>query len=276
MKHRNIALAVCLMVLGTLMCGCGSSSKSGGTGDVSGVFADAPVQGVSYSCGGQQGVTDLLGTYQCPANSTVTFSVGAVSLCSAPAKVFMTPLSCAQAADASANTSTPSVLAVVQFLTSISTTPASLGQLTITPDELQAAANLSLNLSTATQSQLQTAVSAISPGTTLVSALAAQNELNATVLGGAAGNYSGTFAGGDSGTFSVTLASSGNVAGTLADNKGNTGVIAGSFLNGTQYQGTAGTAIWTGNLDTSKTPVSFSGTWSDTKNGTTGTFSAHN
>ena len=275
MKHRNIALAVCLIVLGMLMAGCGSSSKSA-SGDVSGVFADAPVQGVSYSCGGQQGVTDLEGTYQCPANSTVTFSVGAVTLCSAPAKVFMTPLSCTQAADATANTSTPSVLAVVQFLVSISTTPASFGQLTITPDELQAAANLSLNLSTATQSQLQTAVSAISPGATLVSALAAQNELNATVLGGAAGNYSGWFSGGNSGSFTVTLASSGNVAGTFADTKGDTGVIAGALLNGTQYQGTAGTATWTGNLDTSKTPVVLSGTWSDAKNGTTGSFTGHN
>lgn len=279
MKHQNSTLVSCFMVFAMLMTGCGSGSSTNTGSNINGVFADAPVAGVSYSCGGKQGVTGTGGTFTCPANSTVTFSVGAITLCSAaPAQAFMTLVSCAQATNPAANTSTPAVLALAQFLISISTTPASSGGLTVTAAELQAAVNVSLTPSTATQAQLQAAVSAVSPGATLVSVAAAQTELNSTVLGGAAGSYSGTYAGtgGDSGTWTATLAASGSVTGTFADIRSGNGNVSGAFVNGTQYQGTAGTATWTGSMDTSVTPHVFSGTFSSSSPSVTGTFTGHN
>ena len=284
MKRYNCTLAVCFVLVAVLLAGCNSSSYNSGSGttsNVKGVFADAPVMGVSYTCGTTSGTTGAGGSYSCPYGSTsVTFSVGAVTLCSAAPQAFMTLVSCAQATNPSANTSTPSVLALAQFLISISTTPASSGGLTITSAELTAAANLSLNPTTATQAQLQTAVTAVDPGATLVTPAVAQTELNGTVTGGAAGSYSGSFTGnaGDSGTFTVTVASTGTVSGTFTDTKNSqTGTISGALVNGTEYSGTAGSSTWTGSVNTAVTPNTFSGTWSNSgSSGTeTGTFTGH-
>jgi len=265
------------------MAGCGSSS---GPASGNGVFADAPVVGLTYTCGTQTGATGTGGTFKCPGGSTVTFSVGGITLCTESAQAFMTPLSCAQATDPSANASTPSVLAVTQFLMSISTTPASSGALTITPSELQAAANLTLNFSTATDAQLLAAVDAISPGATLVDATTAENEIISTVDAAFAGNYSGTWtatgvippgANCYSGTWTVVVSSSGVVSGSsTATSPGSCGssyTIAGDFNFGTTFSGTTSNpSIWTGTLDTSKTPAVFSGTWTSTQLGASGTF----
>jgi uncharacterized protein YcfJ len=263
MKNQRSLFAMCCVVA-TLMAGCGGSSS------VKGVFADANVTGLTFACGSKTGVTGTGGTFTC-SGKTVTFSVGGITVCTAPPKALMTPLSCAQAKDPTANTSTPSVIAITQFLMSVSTTPASSGGLTITSSELQAAKNLTLDFSTATQAQLLAAVVTTTgnSGATLVSPAAAQSEITGTVLGALAGNFAGTYSGGSSGSWTVTIAADGSVSGTATTNNG-TVPVSGSLVSGTQYSGTAGTASWTGNLDTSKNPVTFSGTWSDGSK--TGTF----
>jgi hypothetical protein len=268
-KNRKSVFVMCLVVT-TLLAGCGSSSnKTTGT-NTNGVFADAPVVGVTYACGTQKGVTGTGGTFTCPAASSVTFSVGGITLCTATAQAFMTPVSCAQATDPSASAATPSVVAVARFLMSISTTPASSGTLTITASELQSAASLTLNFSTATDAQLLTAVDAINPGAPLVDATTAQDEITGTVNAAVAGNYAGTYTGTSSGTWTVTIASNGGVSGTATDSKGGTSTVAGNLVSGTIYSGAAGSATWTGTLDTSKTPAVFSGSWDNSPD--TGTF----
>ena len=273
------SLFVLCCILAMLMAGCGgSSSTPASTAGVNGVFSDAPVVGLPYSCGGTTGVTGAGGTFNCPTGSTVTFSVGGITLCTGPAQPFMTPVSCAQITNPSANTATPSVVAVAQFLQSISTTPASSGALTITASEVQAAASETLNFSTATPTQLQTAVSAINPGATLVTATAAQNELMSTVNTAFAGNYSGTFSGSDSGTWTATFTSAGSVSGTATSSiNGDVWNLSGNFVSGTTFNGTAVSApnstSWTGTLDTSKTPAVFSGPWTSASiPGVSGTF----
>jgi hypothetical protein len=285
---KKCLLALCCIVT---MCiaGCGGSSKTPGStstssGSVNGVFADAPVVGLSYSCGSTTGVTGSGGAFTCPQNSSVTFTVGGVTICSAPAQAFMTPVSCAQAnGDPSADASTPSVVATAQFMISIGTptgtTPGSMSTLTITSAELQAASGLSLDFSTATQGQLQTAVSTVNPGQTLVSASTAENELTGTVAANVAGSYSGTYSGSDSGTWTATVDSSGNVSGTYTSTsgKGGTGTITGALVSGTTYSGTAGNSTWTGAVNTSQPPTTgtgpylFSGSWNGT-NGASGSF----
>lgn len=277
-----------ICVMAALIAGCGSSSSSGGGGGggktVNGIFADAPVVGLSFSCGGQSGVTGAGGTYTCPAGSTVTFTVGGITICTAPAQAVMTPISCAQAnGNASANASTPSVVAIAQFLISIGTpngtTPGTLSTLTITSAELQAAASLNLNFSTATQGQLQTAVTAINPGQTLASPATAQNELSSTVTTNVAGSYSGSYGGADTGTWTLTIDSAGNVSGTYTSSQNGPGPLSGNLVNGTTFSGTAGgNATWTGTVDTSKSHTTgtgaylFTGTWNNTSNGGSGTF----
>jgi hypothetical protein len=270
MKNQKILFAVCCL-MATLVAGCGSSSAPPGA-SINGVFADAPVVGLSFACGTQKGVTRAGGTFTCPAGSNVTFSVGGITVCTAPALAKMTPVSCAQAnGTPSASAATPSVLAVARYVISISTTPGSSGALTITSSELQAAANLTLDFSTATDAQLLAAVSTTNPGATLVDAATAQTELTDTVVGAIVGNYSGTFSGTSSGTWTATIASDGSVSGTATSS--NTVTVSGSLVAGTQYSGTAGSATWTGTVDTSKSPNVFSGTW--TNGSDSGTFTGH-
>lgn len=271
MNHLKSLFAMCCL-MAALVAGCGSSNPpSSGSGNVNGVFLDAAVVGLNYACGTQSGVTAAGGTLACPAGSSVTFSVGGITVCTAPFQATMTPLSCAQATNASANTSTASVIAAVQFLLSISTTPASSGTLTITSAELQAAASQTLNFSTATQTQLQAVVSAINPGASLVSMATAQNEITTTVLGALAGSYSGTYSGSSSGTWSLTIASSGAVSGTGNDSVNGPFALAGSLTTGTTFSGTTTGGTWTGTVNTSMSPAVLSGTWSGGV-GVTGTF----
>ena len=290
MKIQKFVLALCC-IAAMFIAGCGSSSTSSSSvsSNISGVFADAQVVGLSYSCGGTTGVTQTGGAFTCPKNSTVTFTVGGVTICSAPAQAFMTPVSCAQAsADPSANASTGSVVATAQFVISIGTpvgtAPGTLSTLTITSTEIQNAAGVSLDFSTATQAQLTAAVDTVNPGQSLVSAATATNELTGTVVTNEAGNYSGSWSGcsGEcSGTWTVTVDTSGNVSGSFAKTSGSgggTGTISGNLVSGTTYSGTAGNSTWTGNVNTAQPPTTgtgpylFSGTWTDTTQGTSGTF----
>ncbi len=280
MKNQKFVLALCCIVT-TFIAGCGSSST---TKTVSGVFADAPVVGLSYSCGSTTDVTKTGGAFTCPAKSAVTFKVGGVTICNAPAQSFMTPVSCAQAnGDPSADASTPSVVATAQFMISIGTptgtTPGSLSTLTITSAELTAASGLSLDFSTATQADLQTAVTTVNPRQTLCSASTAQNELTGTVATNVAGSYSGSYSGGDSGTWTATVDTSGNVSGTYTSSgQGGTGAISGALVSGITFSGSAGSSSWTGTVNTSQPPTTgtgpylFSGTWTNTTNGASGSF----
>jgi len=287
MKIQKFALALCCIVT-MFIAGCGSSStkSSTTTSNINGVFADAPVVGLSFSCGSTTGVTGAGGAFTCPQSSTVTFTVGGVTICSAPAQAFMTPVTCAQAnGNPTANASTPSVVATAQFVISIGTpvgtTLGSLSTLTITSAEVQAASGVSLDFSTATQGDLQTAVTTINPGQTLATEATATNELTGTVATNVAGNYSGSYSGNDTGTWTVTVDSSGNVSGTYTSTSGSggTGTVSGNLVSGTTFSGSAGeNSTWTGNVNTSQPPTTgtgpylFSGTWTNGKNGATGSF----
>jgi hypothetical protein len=272
MKNLKCVFVLCCIVTMTMfIAGCSSSS----TKTVSGVFADAPVDGLSYSCGkSTTAVTKGGGGFTCPANSTVTFTVGGVTICSAPAQAFMTPVSCAQAnGNPTADASTPSVVATAQFMISIGTptgtTPGTLSTLTITSAELTAASGLSLDFTTATQTDLQTAVSTVNPGQTLASPSTATTELTGTIAANVAGSYSGSYNGNATGTWTVTIDSSGNVTGTFNDSVNGAGTISGALVYGTTFSGSAGNAAWTGTVDTSKAPTTgkgpylFSGTWTN-------------
>ena len=198
----------------------------------------------------------------------------------------MTPVTCAQAnGNPSANASTPSVVATAQWVISVGTpagtAPGSLTTLTITATEIQNAANVTLNFSSDTiQSDMLTALATVNPQQSLISQTGATDELAGTINTNAAGTYSGTYSGSDTGTWTVTV-SNGSVSGsyTSTSGSGGTGTISGSFDSGTTYSGSAGqNSSWTGNLNTSQGPTTgtgpylFSGTWANSKNGATGTF----
>jgi len=285
MKIQKSLLALCCITI-IFLAGCSSSSKSTSTNNINGVFADAPVVGLSYSCGSTTGVTGTGGAFTCPKSSTVTFTIGGVTICSAPAQTFMTPVTCAQASgDPTANASTPSVVATAQFVisvgTPVGTTPGTLSTLTITSAEIQAAANVTLNFSSETiQSDMLTALAQVNPNQTLITEAAATTELTGTINTNVAGSYSGTYSGDDTGTWTVTITSGGVVSGsyTSTSGGGGTGTITGALVYGTTFSGSAGNnGSWTGTVNTAQPPTTgqgpylFSGTWTNVNN-SSGTF----
>ncbi len=205
-------------------------------------------------------------------------------ICTAPVQAFMTPVTCAQAnGDPSADASTPSVVATAQFVISIGTpvgsTPGSMSTLTITSAELQAASGMTLDFTTASQADLQSAVSTVNPGQALATQGTATTELTGTVATNVAGSYSGSYSGGDAGTWTITIDASGNVTGSYTSSgKGGTGTIAGALVYGTTFTGSAGNSTWTGTANTSQPPTTgtgpylFSGSWSNPSNNASGAF----
>jgi len=85
LKSAVLAGSCAFLVLG---CGGGSSSSTSSTSSTTdtiagynGVFVDAAVGGISWSCGDKNGVTKADGSFgACPAGTSVTFSVGNVVL----------------------------------------------------------------------------------------------------------------------------------------------------------------------------------------------------
>jgi hypothetical protein len=278
-------------VTSTMIAGCGGGGGGGSPTPsptpapapttATGVFVDAPVAGLTYASqnaagnASTTGVTGQNGSFVYVAGGTVTFSVGGIVLGTAPALPVMTPITLALVANPTANASSTSPVTMCRFLASISSTPLSSGQLTITPAMTAAAAGLTVDFSTVSDAELTTIAQTISPGATLVDAPTCANHLANTVYTAFAGNYGGTFSGGgQTGTWTLTIAAGGTVSGTAVNNTNNSQVtIAGALASGTTYTGTAGEVNWTGNLDITKAPVVFSGTYVDTNNSSiTGTF----
>ena len=67
---------------------------------VTGVFLDAPVEGLEYAVGtAAKATTNALGEFTCKTGDTVAFSVGGLALGSAPCAAFVTPLTLAGVTD---------------------------------------------------------------------------------------------------------------------------------------------------------------------------------
>lgn len=61
MKKQYIKLSLIPLVISPLLVGCGGSSTTASIG--TGTYVDSAVEGVTYSCGTQSGVTDKNGTF---------------------------------------------------------------------------------------------------------------------------------------------------------------------------------------------------------------------
>lgn len=105
MSVRSIPLILMLV-----LCGCsgGGGSQSnvpagdnttGNSSVLTGVFSDSPVQGLHFETATQSGLTDANGRFRYQAGETVTFSLGATTIGSAPGAPEVTPLDVVGATD---------------------------------------------------------------------------------------------------------------------------------------------------------------------------------
>lgn len=83
MKLKNITIGLVLLSGSAIfaLTGCLGNSSSTPAAGYNGKLIDSPVEGVSYVCGTKSGTTAADGSFGvCPAGSTVTFSIGELTL----------------------------------------------------------------------------------------------------------------------------------------------------------------------------------------------------
>jgi hypothetical protein len=92
--YRKSVLPFFLLAAGlTTITACsGGSSTTSAPTPLTGVFLDAPVQGLNYRTGTMNGITDANGTFRYQEGEEITFMIGDVMLGSAPGSHLMTPL----------------------------------------------------------------------------------------------------------------------------------------------------------------------------------------
>jgi hypothetical protein len=273
--RRNASNAVMGVFVAVVfgLAGCGGGGGDGAT-TATGKFVDAPVAGLKYISGSQQGVTDDTGNFTYEVGKTVKFMIGDIILGEATAQSVMTPISFAPAGS---DATTPEVSARVQFLMSISTTdPTGTGKITIPAKASTVYQGKSINFATVTQAELLTTVKLSDANKTLSTQSAAQIHLSASVNQLFSGAYSGTYSGTSSGTWNMNIDNAGQVTGTHKNNSSSdsTGTLSGNMLTKLEsgskfvFGGTADDGTkWVGTLDI--TTGIFSGTWNNSSsNGT--------
>ncbi|NOT82295.1 MAG: hypothetical protein HOP01_06210, partial [Gallionella sp.] len=272
MNILNRSIAVLLIAVLTLIgCGGGDSGGGGGAANVTGKFVDATVVGMGYKCGTSTtlGTTNAAGEFTCPAGQAVAFYVGDILIGSvASATAVVTPL---DLVGANASPTHITVMNIVRFLMSLSTTAPSGGTITLDPAAIAAAADRTIDFAATTTTALDTMITTLRPTATVYTNAQATAHVTSSINGLFAGSYAGSFSGAASGSWSLTIAADGSVTGT-SDAGTITGNMATTLSSGSTYAftGKAGGVVdWVGTLNVST--KAFSGTWNDGA-GSSGTF----
>ena len=140
---KKVFAAMLLLATATLF---GCEHREPSSEIATGIFIDAPVQGLAYESGGQMGVTDGDGKFIYEIGKEVKFTIGGIILGEAPAKPVMTPLDLS--ATVNAESTTPDVVARVQLLMSLSSTDPADGVITIPAETHDAAKYMTINFAT--------------------------------------------------------------------------------------------------------------------------------
>ena len=89
-----MAMSLMLLAAAILLTACGGGGGSDGDTPAvnTGIFIDAPVQGLNYHTAAYSGTTDSGGSFNYQAGEQITFAIGNVVLGSTVAKSIITPL----------------------------------------------------------------------------------------------------------------------------------------------------------------------------------------
>jgi len=283
---RTIFLSKILMLAFVLtLAACGGGGGGGdpvGSSNNTGYFVDSAVSGLSYvTSSGITGVTDATGAFEYATGDTVTFSIGDVVIGEATGASLLTPVSLVPGATDETDTT---VTNIARFLQSLDDDGDPNNGIMIDADVAIAAAGQSLDFSSANfdtdagilVEALRDAAYGAGDTGTLVDAATAQAHLLGSLLCQYSGTFEGTWVqtagpGSDSGTWTFSTDSNGNITGTAITPNGSVGLsgnvasdgssVAGNVTDGARFTGSIG-------LD-----GSVSGTWENTQFGTSGTYS---
>lgn len=242
-QHRMTRIALTCALAATLAA-CGGGS---GTAAKTGYFIDSAVQGLQYKSGTLTGFTDANGAFQYEEGQPVTFSIGSLELGSVTvthSRVFPVDL----IAGAKDETH-PKVSLMAQVLQTLDSDGDASNGITIT-DSARQALNQVIQLASADPTQAASALTQLLAAATqnraraLVGASAAQSHLQANLVQEYAGNWSGSFSGGDKGDCQVVISPVGVVSGTCtsAELGGGTANISGMVSSSGDSTATSGSA----------------------------------
>jgi len=248
-------------------CSSGGGNSPDNNATQSGVFIDSPVEGLSYASATLNGTTDADGIFSYETNETVTFSIGDITLGSTSGAAVITPVDMVSGATSETD---PVVTNIARFLQTLDDDG--------NPDNGIIISNTVLSTSDfENNGNVQTVIADLTASTsagarTLVTATQAQTHLNGSLIALLSGNYSGSFSGGDTGTFSITIDNNGTITGT-GQGSDETFSISGTVSsNGAAAAGNATTgASFVMNINRDGT---VSGTWTNSMFGLSGTLVA--
>lgn len=245
----------CLSTAALVACGGGGS---GSTTAKTGYFIDSAVQGLQYKSGALSGITDSGGTFQYEDGQPVTFSIGNLELGSVVVnnnRVFPVDL-----ISGATDENHPKVSLMAQILQTLDSDGDASNGITITEAARNAIAQ-AISISTADPTQAAVAVNQLMNTATqgrsnaLINATTAKGHLQANLVKEYAGNWSGSFTGGDQGNCQVVISDTGGVNGTCTS----TALGGGSFnLSGTISSSGNSSASSSGSASTGAT---FNGTY---------------
>ncbi len=275
-------LPVTLFSIFLAACGGGSGGGTASTTQQGttqqGIFLDALVQGVSYSAGSITGTTDANGNFTYKPGDTITFKIGDIVLGTVTATPIITPLSLTSAS----STTDQRVINMVRFLLTLDDDGNPDNGIQIT-DALRAAASgqtVDFNMTPSafgSDGNVVNALSAMVKGSrALVNQTDAQTHFDSTIIAmqkSLAGDYSGTFSGGNSGTWSITVDANGNIIGSGKSNTTGSFAVSGKIdSSGRGAFGAGGSADFIGFFSMNGC---FAGSWVDhgVSPNTSGTFS---
>lgn len=252
-----------------------------------GVFADSPVEGLTYVIGTKTAQTNAAGQFAYEEGQTITFKVGGIVLGSATASAFMSPVSLVSGATDENNTT---VTNIAKFLQTIDDDNDPSNGIKLTSAIHNAALGRSIDFTrsdaaydvdpavTGAYAALIAVSSTPGAGHTAVSAAAAKSHLRNTLLTALSGTYSGSYAGSNSGTFSINISTTGVITGTGNETSPAPANFSVSGTVGTSgvanfASGAAGIATFTGSVNISTGTLA--GTWTSSGGTRTGTYSGH-
>ncbi len=220
----------------TLFVGCSSDSDNS---ILEGRFIDSPVQGLTYVSGSVEGTTDENGTFTYEAGQMVSFFIGDIELGTTEGAAVLTPVELVPSATDETHPTVTNIIRVLQTLDDDGDTS---NGIVISESVTLEATNIDIDFTLSisnfeNDSNLQAILSDLTELTSagarpLVSVSEAQTHFNQALIDLLVGEYSGTFTGGDSGTFSFTANNNGTINGTGFSNTDNESFsFTGSFTS---------------------------------------------
>lgn len=281
LKVNGILTIVLLTFLVINIKGCDGGNGNGGVETGVGKFIDGPVSGLRYVSGSQSGITNTEGTFIYEIGQPVTFSVGNVVLGQAAGREIITPVNLVSGGSSTNST----VLNMSRFLIMLDNDNDLNNGISISEGVRNVASNWStINFSASDfeskVSNIMNDIGTVDNRTaSLPSTSVAKSELEGTFFCAYSGGFTGTYTGDVSGRWILIIDPiTGKVSGIGYNQSPEifdftiTGQLSVNDSNSVAAGVANSTATWQGTVTSSG---SFSGTWKDTPDNQSGTFSGN-